>query len=205
MPCAFFFFKKNMNFIQFHFFPSWCFLCQESLTSHFSLSKSYFFYKASINSALSLAPCPIISSALRPNELSLTLYPRRKSKLLFINHLPRVLCKINNTMSMLYLGKMKFKKVGDFPEPPCVWRKTNLSPSLSNSSSLGHDMLFSPLTCGLCPITAHIMQAYYIHFWNPCSRKSAVHIICALESVWWMNFEVLLIIQILGIFMALNI
>ena len=53
-----------MFFLRFHFRPSWYFLCQKSLTSHSSLLKSCFFYKANLNSALSLTPCPIIFSAL---------------------------------------------------------------------------------------------------------------------------------------------
>ena len=40
---------------------------------------------------------------------------------MFINHLPRVVCMINNTTSVLHLGKMNFKKVDAFSRSPPLW------------------------------------------------------------------------------------
>lgn len=57
---------------------------------------------------------------------------------MFINHLPRVLIILH----LCYIGQNEVQEGRCvFQEPPlCVWRKTDLNPCLSHSSSLCHDM-----------------------------------------------------------------
>lgn len=122
---------------------------------------------------------------------------------------------------MLYVGKMKFRIWVPSQRSPNMWRETDLNPNLTPKlcvpwhvccSVLWHVVHVMPVVSQhipLCDVMKTLWipwgQAYYTHLWDPSARKSAVHIICALGSVWWMNFEVLTVNQIWGIFMVLSI
>lgn len=135
----------------------------------------FFSTKPSLSFFLSSAPSPIISLPLDQMNCS-CLCILEESKLIFISYQPRALCKTNNIMSMLYVGKMKFKNMGAFSKKPQYVARDRFEPQ-SNSHALCHDMLFCPLTC----YSYHV--CYITHKWKNGEFPEGKHIIPIFETL----------------------